>query len=391
MHRKPKVFPLGLAIFTMLFGAGNVVFPLVLGKEVGDRVWFAIGGFFITAVAVPLLGLISAMLFEGNYKAFLAEMGKIPGAISCFICMFLLGPVVAPRCITLSHSAISSYFPRCPLVLFSLASAALIFILTMKKNKVVPLFGRLLGPVKIILLFAIILLGILSPIMLKPGNVSPTESFFKGLQEGYYTLDLLGTIFFASLIYSAIKRQIKDTPEKEGKVIARIGLQAGLIGGGLLGVVYLGFCFVAAMYGPLVHNIQDQKLLYVLATKILGSKGGVLANITVAIACLITAMALTTVFAEYLEKELCRGKIRYAHALLITVAIIFAMANLGFSGLMKLIAPIVVVGYPSLIVLACANIAKKLFGFCWTKQVVLLTFVVTVIFSYHHLIPQLFA
>jgi branched-subunit amino acid permease len=102
-------------------------------------------------------------------------------------------------------------------------------------------------------------------------------------------------------------------------------------------------------------------------------------------------MALTTVFADYLGKELFKGKLRYMHALLITVVIIFAMANLGFAGLMAVIEPVVVVGYPALIVLALANTANKLFGFSWTKPAVLLTFIGTLIFYYGHLVTQLFS
>ncbi len=390
---KPRVFPLGLAIFTMLFGAGNVVFPLTLGRDVGDKVWFAIAGFFITAVLVPLLGLISAMLFEGNYKLFLAEMGKTAGVVVCFICMLLLGPVLAPRCIVLSYSAVSWYLPNCPLVLFSLLTTILIFVLTLRKNSVVGLFGKVLGPLKLVLLFSIIILGLLSPLWLEPSAISSAGVFFKGLKEGYYTLDLLGTIFFASLIYGSIHSQMKknSNSDVDGKAIAKIGLKAGLIGGGLLGVVYLGFCFIAAMYGSHVYDVPQEKLLCALATLILGHKGGVLANMTVAIACLITAMALTTVFADYLSTDIFKGKVRYIHALLITVSIIFAMANLGFSGLMAVIEPVVVVGYPALIALALGNTAKKLFGFCWTKPLVYITFAGSVVFYYGNIALRLFA
>jgi LIVCS family branched-chain amino acid:cation transporter len=391
MLPKPKIFPLGLAIFTMLFGAGNVVFPLTLGRDVGDKIWFAIAGFFITAVLVPLLGLVSAMLFEGDYKKFLAQMGTIPGGIVCFICMLLLGPVVAPRCITLSYSAVSWYIPRCPLLVFSLGAATLIFVLTLHKNKVVALFSKVLGPLKLILLFSIIVLGLLSPLWLEPTTISSAGSFFKGLKEGYYTLDLLGTIFFASLIYAAIASQYAEESGVNDKAIVHIGLKAGLIGGSLLGIVYLGFCFVAAMYGPHVYDVPQEKILFALASLILGHKGGVLANMTVAVACMITAMALTTVFADYLSNEIFQGKVRYAHALLITVIIVFAMANLGFSGLMAVIEPIVVVGYPALIALALGNMANKLFGFRWTRPVVYVTFIGSFIFYHGHWVMRFFA
>ncbi len=389
--RKPSIFPLGLAIFTMLFGAGNVVFPLTLGRAVGENIWFAIGGFFLTAVLVPLLGLVSAMLFDGDYKKFLAQMGKIPGEVICFICMLLLGPVLAPRCITLAYSAVSWHVPNCSLVAFSFFVALLIFILTLRKNTVVTLFGKVLGPLKIILLFSIIILGLLASLWIEPVGLTPVASFLKGLKEGYYTMDLLGTIFFASLIYGAIRNQLAGQQDVDNKLIARIGLKAGLIGGFLLGVVYLGFCYVAAMYGPHLGEVPQEKLLCALATLILGTKGGILANMTVAVACFVTSMALTTVFADYLSSDIFKGKIPYLHTLLITVSIIFAMANLGFSGLMAVLEPIVVVGYPALIVLAFGNVLYKLFGFSWTRITVVLTFCVSLFFYYGHTIKQLFS
>ena len=71
--KTPKIFSVGLAMFAMLFGAGNVVFPLIVGRDVGDKLWLGLAGFVITAVLVPLLGLISVMLADGDYKKFLGK------------------------------------------------------------------------------------------------------------------------------------------------------------------------------------------------------------------------------------------------------------------------------------------------------------------------------
>lgn len=383
MQKKVSVFPLGLAIFTMLFGAGNVVFPLAIGREVGDKVWFAIGGFFLSAVAVPLLGLIAAMLIDGDYKKFFDNMGRIPGLLVSLVCMMLIGPFGAtPRCVALSYSAISWYLPGCSLIIYSVLTGIFIFVLTMQRSKVVELFGRILGPLKLTLLLSIIILGFLAPISFEPINIAPWQSFLKGLREGYFTLDLLATIFFANLIYCAIKaRFFDDTSRDVSKRIALIGLKAGIIGGSLLGIVYLGFCVVSAMYGPHVYDIPKDQLLNALASLILGPRAGVLANITVAVACLTTAMALTTIFADYLSYEISQGKLKYLHSLAISVVIVVVMANLGFSGIMTVIEPIGIICYPSLIALSFANIAYKLFGFRWVKQTVYATFGVTVLVS----------
>jgi LIVCS family branched-chain amino acid:cation transporter len=191
-------------------------------------------------------------------------------------------------------------------------------------------------------------------------------------------MDLIGTIFFSLLIISSIKHYSRDR-DISTKEIAWLGLQAGVIGGLLLGVVYAGFCFVSAMYSGLVMSVPKDQLLSALASLILGSRAAILANLAVSVACLTTAIALTAVFADYLCTEIFRGTVSYKNSLLLTVAAVFVMSNLGFAGIARVIEPVVVVCYPALIVLCLANIAQKLFKFAYIKLAVYSTFVVTLI------------
>jgi LIVCS family branched-chain amino acid:cation transporter len=150
----------------------------------------------------------------------------------------------------------------------------------------------------------------------------------------------------------------------------------------LLGIVYGGFGLIAAFYRPYILNVPDAQLFIALAELILGSKLGILAGITVSISCLATAVALTTVFAEFLRKEILQGKVSYFTTLLITVVTTGAMTNLDFKGIMAMLAPIVVVAYPALIILALCNVANKLFGFKWIKLPVAITFVASLLLQY---------
>lgn len=378
---KRGILIIGLAIFTMFFGAGNVVFPLLLGRQMGDHVGYAIIGFLIMAVFVPLLGLLSTMLFEGDYRAFLGQMGRVPGAIITFVCMILIGPFGAtPRCLALSFAAIHWHIPSLTLFIFSIIASGIILALTVKKGRVVDILGRFLGPVKITLLLSIIVLGLASPFMCEPVAITAGASFFQGLHDGYFTLDLLSGIFFAGLIYRAIKQRLAPSEKDNG--VMRVGIKAGAIGALLLGGVYIGYSFVAAMYGPHVHDVAPDHLLSALATTILGQYAGILANAAVAVACLTTAIALTTVFADYLSHELSWGKIRYEHALLITICCILAMTNLGFMGIMKFIEPVALLCYPSIIMLSLSNVAYKLWGFAYTKIVVFVTLGITIYIYY---------
>ena len=113
----------GLAMFSMFFGAGNVVFPLDLGRVAGNMNLYAILGLLLTAVLVPFTGLFTMFLFSGDYDSFFKRIGKIPGFLVISFLMALIGPFMAiPRCITLSFSTMSMYFPGMSLFYFSLIS-----------------------------------------------------------------------------------------------------------------------------------------------------------------------------------------------------------------------------------------------------------------------------
>ncbi len=385
-QKRTSAWSLGLAIFTMLFGAGNVVFPLLIGRAVGNKVLYAVLGFALTAVLVPLLGLISSMLFEGDYKKYLASAGTIPGILITALCMILMGLFAAPRCIALSYATVQWYMPSCSILLFSIIASIVIFILTIRKSKVVDILGKYVGPIKLALLLSLIVLGIIFPYKPAASIYTPWQGFMKGLLDGYFTIDLIGTIFFSSLVYASIRRQMGGDDKASSLNIALHGLKAGVIGGVLLGLVYVGFCVVAAMYGPHVFGATEAQLLSALATTILGSYAGILANIAVAIACIATAIALTTVFAEYLHTEIFKNKIKYVHALLLTCIIECAMTNLGFSGIIKVMAPILYLCYPALIVLALSNLLYSLFGFRFTKIAVFSTLFITAYIQYNEAI-----
>ncbi|MBM3892772.1 hypothetical protein FJ365_00025 [Candidatus Dependentiae bacterium] len=375
-----RLIQLGLAIFAMLFGAGNVVYPLCLGRDAGSMVMFAVAGFIVTGVVVPLIGLVSAALFNGDYKKFLGMAGRWPGAIIAFMCMLLLGPLGAtPRCITLAHGAAYWHLPFISLFVFSVITAALIFAATIRRNMVVELMGRVFGPIKLVLLFIIIVLGLVAVAAPLTTALNSSTAFARGFADGYLTLDLIGTIFFSALIIGSIRASMKPTERDNQAAVAWYGLKAGVIGGTLLGLVYIGFSFAAAKQGLALADIDRTLLLSALAEMLLGARASWLANLTTAIACLSTAIALTAVFAEYLASELFGGRIKYMHALAATVVMNLAMTNLGFTGLMHVTEPLVVICYPALIVLSVANAAHVFWGFNYIKEVVIGTLVINII------------
>ena len=59
LDRKKKVL-ISFMLFSLFFGAGNLIFPPFLGQNAGAQTIPAILGFLMTAVVLPVLGVIGA-------------------------------------------------------------------------------------------------------------------------------------------------------------------------------------------------------------------------------------------------------------------------------------------------------------------------------------------
>ena len=62
IYKKKDVILTGFALFAMLFGAGNLIFPPMVGYVVGDKWISAAAGFFITGIGFTLFAILSSAL-----------------------------------------------------------------------------------------------------------------------------------------------------------------------------------------------------------------------------------------------------------------------------------------------------------------------------------------
>lgn len=132
------IVSLGLAFFTLLFGPGNIIYPLNLGAFVGSSWLYAFAGFFVTAVCVPILGLVASLLCRGSYKEALRYLGSFPSTLIACTCMLLIGPFcILPRCIALAYEVLKPYIGQTSLLTFSLCVALGIFFATLRKDYII--------------------------------------------------------------------------------------------------------------------------------------------------------------------------------------------------------------------------------------------------------------
>lgn len=351
--KKIDCFAFGLAIFAMFFGAGNIIFPLALGQIALDKTPWGLFGFLLTAVAMPFIGLLTMFRYQGKIRLFFSRFGKIPGLVVATLVISLLGPFgAAPRCIALMHSTLSLSFPDLPLILFSISACGLIFLFSFRENRLIKLLGYVLSPLMVALLVLIIIKGFIwaPEAILISTNLSNTSHFWKGLTEGYNTMDLLAAFFFAPIVISSLGHSGKD------KNLNHFVLIASIIGASLLALVYIGFCYLAYLYSPQLVGVPNDQLLGAIAIKILGPYAGIVVGLTVAFACLTTAIALVAAFSSFVEKEILKEKIGYIPILILSLLITFAVTTLEFQGIARLLNPVLEICYPALILLTFYNL-----------------------------------
>ena len=369
----------GLAMFSMFFGAGNVVFPLALGQIAKDQNFFAILGMLLTAVGVPFMGLAAMTLFDGDYNKFFQRIGKVSGFIVALIIMGLIGSFGAiPRCIALSYSTAKTFLPGMSLPIFSIISCVIIWLFTVKRNSVIDNLGYVLTPLLIGSLAIIIIKGLLTSGDIEKGSHDAFSVFLIGLKDGYQTMDLLGAFFFSSVIIGCLKNELNTTNPTAHQLIMTT-LRASIIGASLLAITYIGFSYVAAYHSYALESTTSDELISKIAIHVLGPIAAIVACLAVSLACLTTAIALATVFAEFIQKDITLNKVSYNISLLITLVIAFFVSILNFNGIAAFLAPILQLAYPALITLCVFNILHKLVGINMVKTPVLIVFILSII------------
>lgn len=379
MKSKSLVISTGFAMFSMFFGSGNLVFPIAVGQESFGHYLWGFLGIFLTGVLVPFLGIIAMLLNKGSTTSFLNGLGRIGTFWFPLMALSLMGPFgVLARCITVAHGSFRILFPESSLVLFSLIFCFVIYLATVRQNKIVPLLGTILTPILLLSLAAIVVCGMAfgtNTAEVVPGTVY--SAFKTGFFQGYQTMDLLAAFFFSTFVIKHLESNAGA--DLEWRTLWKVFLKSSLVGAGLLATVYLSLVFLGNVYAANLSNIAPEEFLGRIAALAMGSQAAPVVCVAVVLACFTTAMVLAVLFADFLQKEVVKDKIGKHSAMFATLIIAFVISTLEFAGIAKFLAPILEATYPALIVMTLMNIANKLWGFSNPRWPVAATLAVKVV------------
>lgn len=374
----------GLALFSMFFGAGDLIWPLILGGTAGDKNFYSMMGLLITGVSLPLLGLLAMMLFRGDFRAFFNQTGKISGWWLLLIIQAVLGPFGSlPRLITLSYATLKPYmFDIITLPVFSVLAAILVFCFTIRRNKIIDIVGTLLCPVLLLTLGSILVMGFINPPAPEVVPLSNGEAFYSGLNVGYNTLDLIASFIFAPLVLTYFQGQKKEEEEtiQERRTIFKKMLKSCLLAAALLSMMYIGLTYVSSYYTPLLSSTHaPEERLGEISRYLLGPYGAFFSCIAVALSCLTTAIPISAISASYIHEDLFKKKGSFAIASVVSLGITAVIANIGFMGIAKILSPVLQILCPGLIILSILNIMHKLYEMRMRRVPIFIAFALSTI------------
>ncbi len=353
------IFALGFMTFAFFLGAGNIIFPPQAGFLAGEFTFSAMMGFLVTAVGLPLMGLI-AIGVTGGWKALTRDLPSWAATAIALSMFVIIGPAfAAPRAGLVAYEMGFKPFLTDPsqmtLTLFSVAFFVIAMLFSLSQGKLIDSIGKILTPV---LLLGLIVLA--SAVVLNPfSEVGAAQAayaeqpFVTGFLEGYNTMDTFGALMFGMLIVDIIRKKGISSEAKTCKYL----IIAGLMAAAGLAFIYISLFYLGATSTGLTNaDSNGGQILVAYVANLFGPAGQVILSVIIGLACFTTVVGLLSTCADYFS-SLC--KITYNQWVIILALVCGVVANVGLEQLISVSIPVLFMLYPVAISLVVLTFLRR--------------------------------
>lgn len=356
LNRK-QATAIGVLFFGLLFGAGNVIFPVFMGQEAGANYLSASLGFLITGIGLPVLAIISYSLSKKeSLLSYAAPAGKVFSYFFAIALLLTIGPLFAiPRTATVAFEVGIHAFvgdnTQLPLLIYSAIFFGLAFFFAMKPSKLLDVIARFLAPLFIILMSILIVAALLTP-MADPAGIPVAKAYasaamVQGAIDGYQTMDVLAALAFGSIIMTNIRAFGIDDDRRLVAETAKSSVATIVI----MSILYIALAYLGASgRGVLPAQENGGLLLALISTHYFGIWGQLLLAAIVTVACLKTAIGLIVSLSHAFESIL-PGKLSYRTWATLFAGVSFLIANFQLNTIITLSVPVLMLLYPLAITL----------------------------------------
>ena len=364
---KEQFFSVAIMLFGLFFGAGNLIFPPLLGKQAGGATFQSLLFFGITAVVFPILGVVAVAKTKG-LSNLASKVDKYFAIVFTTMIYMAIGPGLGiPRAGSLPFEmAVAPFLPEnvslnLSRLVYTFVFFLVAYLVCLKPNKLVTRMGKFLTPALLVLI-TVMFVGVLfkNPnAVTSPVGDYATSSTVKGFLEGYNTMDTIAALNFGLVISLAVK---SFKVEDEEKVIGYT-VKVGLVAGSFLFVIYAMLAYIGMTTSGLTGNVKNgAEILTTVSQYVFGKFGIVLLASIFTLACLTTCIGLITSISKFFE-TMTKEKVSYHKWIVFWTFLSFLVANFGLNTILKVSVPVLVAIYPVSIVLILLGLTEKYFGY----------------------------
>lgn len=362
MSKKNVLFS-GFMLFSLFFGAGNLIFPPILGFESGDHFGPAITGFLITAVLLPFLAIMAIALSDNGLISIGNRVNKVFGLVFAIIIYMSIGafygiPRASNVAYELGFGQVATTDGRLTLFIFSVLFFGATYLISYNPKKIVDRIGQILTP---ILLLVLAILFIQSFITFE-NNPSPaveaydTMPFLNGVLEGYFTMDAVAALAFGIVVINGFI----DKGAKTRLELIKGSIGAAILAGIALIIVYFSLGWIGKVIPNDVNYTNGAEILTAASKMLFVRRGSLLFGVIVILACLTTCVGLINACSQFFSEIF--PKYSYQTYVAIFVFIGLTVSNLGLELILQLALPLLVFIYPIAIVLILLSIFQQMAG-----------------------------
>lgn len=341
----------GLTLFSMFFGAGNLIFPPFLGAMAGRNTWVAMAGFAMTAVGFPILG-VAAVAEAGGLTALGSRVHPRFAFVFTLLIYLSIGPCLAiPRTASTSFEMAVKPFVNAGAgaqLLYSLVFFGIAFLVALKPDRLTQRLGKILTPCLLLLIVILFAGCLIHPTgdYGAPAGQYASRPFSKGFLDGYQTMDTIAALNFGLII----ALNIKALGVKQDSGVVKETIKAGAIAGVIMLLVYAALAHIGAMAGQGLGRMENGAgTLTALAQYLFGNTGMILLGVIFFIACLNTCIGLLSCCSNYFCTILpCPGYVGWVAIFAIASMIV---SNAGLNKILEISVPVLNAIYPVAIVL----------------------------------------
>ena len=354
---------LGFTLFSMFFGAGNLIFPPGVGAQAGTLTWPAMAGMAVSAVGLPVLGVV-AVARSGGLDALGDRVHPLFSKVFTIVAYLAIGPCLAiPRTASTSFEMAVPPFvgAEAPLALlqliYSLVFFALALTVALRPEKLTDRLGKIMCPILLVLILVTFIGTLIDPL---EGYGAPQSELYaaapvaRGFLDGYQTMDTIAALVFGIIIALNIRAR---GVEEDGDVV-RYTVRSGWMAGALLLAVYAMLAHIGALSGGAFPGATNGAVVLTnLIPALFGTPGSLLLAAIFVIACFNVCVGLICSCAEYFN-QLC-PRLSYRVWAVLFAVVSMLIANAGLDMILKVSVPALSIIYPVAIALIALSFFQR--------------------------------